>query len=146
VRLVKRFCDETACDVYCITLNGKPGPGWRCGDHVQLSLTSQQLAEEGANRAADHAERDVNGWKEDAVMGFVTYLTTQVVMGGLLTTEKARTWAQAEAPRLITSEERAWGYVAVEVKKQGYIEHAGWTTAKNRKVHNTPVTLWRRIK
>ncbi len=31
--MMRRICAEDGCEVYALTLRGRPGPGWRCAEH-----------------------------------------------------------------------------------------------------------------
>lgn len=99
------------------------------------------LAVEGMNNAADHAERETEGWKAMAFGSFVRYAaaTKEPFM-----TEDVRWYAEAlgvpEPP-----DNRAWGAVAMRVKKAGLIVSMGYAPQKAVNAHKAPKTVWKSV-
>ncbi|MDB5777583.1 MAG: hypothetical protein JWP38_3716 [Herbaspirillum sp.] len=100
--------------------------------------TGFQLAQQGAETAAAHADRIVPDCSTRALAVFLAYaehhseFTTEDVIVSAVT---------LPAP----VELRAWGHVALQAKKQGAIVSIGHCCAKQRKSHARPVTQWRSL-
>ena len=99
------------------------------------------LAVEGMNNAAAHAERDNEGWNRMAFEAFVKYAsaTAEPFM-----TEEVRWYAEAlgipEPP-----DNRAWGSVAMRAKHAGLVYSVGYAPQKSVNTHRSPKTLWKSV-
>jgi hypothetical protein len=93
------------------------------------------LAERGANLAADKANRTIDCWTDRALAALKEYAKRAKTF----TTEDV-ILASPDLPA--PSEKRAWGFVTLQAKKQGIIDKAGYATAKQAHAHCRPVSLW----
>lgn len=99
------------------------------------------LAVQGMEAAAAHAEREHEDWNRMAYAAFVRYALTQK---DTFMTEEARWYAEAcgvpEPP-----DNRAWGAVTMRAKRAGLIVSAGYAPQKDVSAHKAPKTMWRTI-
>jgi hypothetical protein len=103
-----------------------------------------RLAREGAERAAEHAEREMAGWMESAL----ELVRTLASKREMLTSETIRDHAFLNGlPD--PSEPRAWGAVSLRAAKLGIIEKAKtehgedrWVRGRHTQSHGRPVRLW----
>lgn len=97
------------------------------------------LALEGMENAAAHAERESEGWNRMAFEAFVRYVTA---VKHPFMTEDVRCYAEAlgmpEPP-----DKRAWGSVAMRAKKAGLIVSLGYAPQQSVNAHKAPKTLWK---
>lgn len=105
--------------------------------------TGRELAEDGAKRAADHADRLAAGWSDMAFAHALSFMAT-LPDGQSFTAEQVREYAAKEgfwpAP-----DQRAWGAVILRLKREGRILAVGYALAKSRKSHSAPSTLWKAV-
>lgn len=102
-------------------------------------IAGQQLAQTGASRAADHAERDNPNWKNDALQLVIEFSHTKP--DGFMC-EDVRAFAYKRGfPK--PPEERAWGQIIITARKLGHIVSCGMAKAKDRKVHASINTVWK---
>ena len=100
------------------------------------------LAVDGMNTAASHADRVVPDWSKEALTHFKMYLLHfghQPFM-----TEDVRTYAEnmgMEPP----PDRRAWGAIAVQAKKLGWVRSLGYAPQKSTNAHRAPKNLWERV-
>lgn len=82
---------------------------------------AQEAAETGIKRAADHAEREYNGWVEEAAEA-LAWAATQYPAGSEFTIEQLRqlTVGLPDPPDL-----RSWGAATQRATKLGYIVKTG---------------------
>ena len=105
---------------------------------VRATLTREdakrgrELGHEGAKLVADNAG---DAWKRQALAAFFAYGSEH---GPFFTTEDVRTASEVPAPH----DARAWGQVALEAKRRGWIKWAGYAPAKDRKSHWCPGNVW----
>lgn len=97
--------------------------------------TGAELRDQGIERAADHAERVREGWKDMAFSAFHEYAKVNTDF----TTEQVRL-ASPQVPE--PPDKRAWGHVALRAAREGVVEKIGVVKAVNPKVHCMYVTLW----
>jgi len=96
-------------------------------------------AEAGMMVAASHAERESMGWADFAEELFVLYAIQHP--DGFMT-EDVRVWAVKlgfNAP----PDNRAWGYVARKVARDGHIYAVGYSKQKSATCHGSPKTIWK---
>jgi hypothetical protein len=97
------------------------------------------LAVQGMEAAAAHAERDTEGWNKMAYEAFVRYVTT---IKHPFMTEDVRCYAEAlgmpEPP-----DKRAWGSVAMRAKRAGLVVSLGYAPQQSANAHKAPKTLWK---
>ena len=106
---------------------------------AQLELNVGEAArrrDEGMQSAVDHAESAWDGWKKLALAAFKEHAQSH----DTFTTEDVRADHLSVPP---PPEPRAWGAIATEAKKLGYVAHAGFVQAQSVKVHRMWVRVWR---
>lgn len=100
---------------------------------------AQQGAETGALLAASHADRETEGWVDQATVLFKLY--AKMHPDGFMT-EDVRVWADKfgfpHAP-----DQRAWGGIAHRLVRQGYIQSAGYGRQRSANCHRAPKTIWK---
>lgn len=100
----------------------------------------RELGHAAAEAAARHADRVSTDWSERALELLRRYCEQHAdVMS-----EDVRRFADAQGLER-PPELRAWGAVMQRGKAAGYIRHAGWTTAKDPRVHSNPVGIWKSL-
>ena len=99
------------------------------------------LAVEGMNNAAAHAERETEGWNRMAFEAFVRYVNA---VSEPFMTEDVRNYAEAlgmpEPP-----DKRAWGAIAMKAKRAGLIVSLGYAPQQSVNAHKAPKTLWKSV-
>lgn len=101
------------------------------------------LAENGAQRAADHADRVTEGWSDMAFAHALTFIAA-LPDGQTFTTEQVRSYATKEGFPL-PPDSRAWGQVALRLLREGRIERAGYGRSQERNKHSCPTILWKAV-
>lgn len=100
---------------------------------------ARQGATTGATLAAAKADRTSPGWSVEAREVFLLY--ARMHRDGFMT-EDVRQWAQklgmSEPP-----DNRAWGYVALRLSKDGVIESVGYGRQRSSTCHGSPKTIWK---
>ena len=103
--------------------------------------TAWDLAVEGMEAAAAHAERDTEGWNRMAYEAFVRYAHASKEP---FMTEEVRWYAEAlgvpEPP-----DNRAWGAVAMKARRAGLIVSLGYAPQQSVNAHKAPKTLWKSV-
>jgi len=94
------------------------------------------LGHEAAERAANHAEREMPTWKDTAYSAFVSYGK----IARQFTTEDVRL-ASPEVPP--PPDNRAWGQVAMRARRAGVVVSQGWVPVKDANSHGCVKTLWK---
>jgi hypothetical protein len=100
-----------------------------------MSQLAFDLAQRGAAVAADHAERMHEEWIKQATAAFHAYaerhpeFTTEDVIA-----------ASPEVP--VAPDKRAWGHIALAVKKSGAIRNGGVDRSKLAHAHQRWITRW----
>jgi hypothetical protein len=106
----------------------------------QLSIDfARQLRDRGMERAVDHAEREVAGWKDAAL----EYVRLYALIHAEFICEDVRGFADRRgfAP---PPDGRAWGAVMMRAAKRGLVTKTDRVAcAKDPKVHMNPSTVWR---
>ena len=103
-------------------------------------VEARRLAEQGAELAAEKADREQERWKVAALSFFLAYGRMH---GGEFQTEEVRhaSTGHVHAPK----NPRAWGHVAMAAKKLKQIEWARFGTSADPKSHCAPSNVWRWI-
>lgn len=108
-----------------------------------IPVLNEQLAELGAEAgmavAASHADRETLDWTHFAEELFILYAIQHP--DGFMT-EDVRVWAGKlgfDAP----PDNRAWGYVAKKVARDGHIVATGYSKQKSATCHGSPKTIWK---
>lgn len=99
----------------------------------------QRRAEEGAQRAADHAGQE---WQVQAYRYLCMYMTNYVEDGTPFSTEDVRNRARLTLDD--PPDERAWGHVMLRARRAGLIVRAGFKFATDPIRHNGISTLWKK--
>lgn len=93
----------------------------------------------GATAAALNAEKKSHGWTEKARDYFLLY--GRMHRDGFMT-EDVRAWAKRfgfdEPP-----DNRAWGFVALSLNREGYIVGCGYSKQRSATCHGSPKTVWK---
>lgn len=105
-----------------------------------ITPSGRDLGHAAADAAARHADSVSKEWSDRALELLRRYCLAHAdVMS-----EDVRKFADAQGfPK--PPELRAWGAVMLRGKAAGYIKHAGWTTAKDPRVHSNPVGIWKSL-
>lgn len=88
----------------------------------------KSLRDAGMQQAAEHADREYDGWQDIALAAFREYARTHVTF----TTEDVRT-ANTNVP--VPPDKRAWGTVARRAVKESIVQKIGMVQAKSPTVH-----------
>jgi hypothetical protein len=102
--------------------------------------SGRDLGHAAANDAARHADRVSPEWSDRALEILRRYCERHADVMAEDVRQYANTQGLERPP-----ETRAWGAVMLRGKAAGYIRHAGFTTAKDPKVHSNPVGIWRSL-
>lgn len=102
-------------------------------------LDGRALAEDGAQRALDHADAVTFGsWSDHAYSILERFAQARVPFR----TEQVRHAAYDEGlPH--PPDGRAWGGVIVRARKAGILRQIGWVNCSDPKGHSHPVSLWK---
>lgn len=102
--------------------------------------SARQLADEGAQAAADHAERETVDWKKRALKAFEDYARNNTEF----LTEDVRVWAHQNglpgAP-----DGRAWGHVSKQAVKERFVEVSGYRNTRIKPAHAGPRAVYRSL-
>lgn len=99
----------------------------------------RDLAKLGAERAADHADRETGGvWQEKAWAFFVDFANRQG--GREFQIEDVRVAADGVVPE--PPDNRAWGTVALRAARKGWIRKVGYRPVRLPHCHAAPMTVW----
>jgi hypothetical protein len=96
------------------------------------------LRDEGMERAAAKAEREDDGWQENAL----AWLTRFETCGAFMAEDFREHAYKNGLPK--PSSERAWGAVFMRAKRLGLIYEAGFSLTKTPGQHRCPGRLWRK--
>jgi hypothetical protein len=112
---------------------------------VQLDLISTSISvarvlrDVGMQRAADHADRESEGWSDLAYGFLVDYVAAN--RGRAFMAEDVRSRAEAEglpAP----PDNRAWGSVISRAARRRIINRIGYGAQKSVSCHCSPKSIW----
>ena len=96
---------------------------------------ARQLAEDGIQRAVDHADRKKKNWSALAYMSFLYYAKYHKTFQ----TEDVRRWAEhLPSP----PDNRAWGAITRRAVKAGIIKRVGYAPVKSPNCHMAPMAVW----
>jgi hypothetical protein len=96
--------------------------------------TPRELGHAAAQRAADHADREVGNWQAMAYEAFVTFARARSVS---FITKDVREWARHVPP---PPDRRAWGAVAQRARREGVVVSVCLEEAPH--VHGSTITRW----
>jgi hypothetical protein len=100
---------------------------------------AQQGAETGALLAASRANRKNDEWTQEATIIFKLY--AKFHHDGFMT-EDVRIWADKLGfPH--PPDQRAWGFIASRLAKEGYIKSDGYGKQRSANCHRSPKTIWK---
>lgn len=100
----------------------------------------RDLGHAAAEAAARHADRVSPEWSDRALDMLRRYCEQHAEV----MSEDVRQFAEGKGLAK-PPEQRAWGNVMRRGKAAGFIEHAGWATAKDPRVHANPVGKWKSL-
>ncbi len=109
------------------------------GAPVAPRPTARDLAEEGMNRAVEHADAEEPGWSERAYRLLFAYAEAHP----LFATEDARTWAHNEGGLPLPPDGRAWGAVTNRAVRAGLIVRDHYRPTRIPPAHASPRPVWR---
>jgi len=94
----------------------------------------------GISVAVLNADNHIAGWSDEAYRFMLAFLNTN---NHPFVAEEVR--ADAEEKGLPNPpDSRAWGAVILRVKKEGFIEFAGYQRTTGKSSHRRPATMWRK--
>jgi hypothetical protein len=93
---------------------------------------------DGMNRAADHAERKEEGWKNRAFAFFCEFANQAA--GEFMVCDVI--YAAEDHANLATPDPRAWGHVAHRARKKGFVRQCGYSNRTSGKAHASPRAMW----
>lgn len=102
-------------------------------------FTGRELKQGGINVAADHAEQVHPGWQDKAIQNLKVFLLWNK---SPFLCETFRVFAEQECQLSTPPNLRAYGAVMQRAKREGMIEHAGYTQVKNPRAHAANASLW----
>lgn len=103
----------------------------------------RKAANEGMQRAADHAEAETPGWNDRAAT-LVDQWLAQQPKGHLFTSVEVRAWAEQQGlPQ--PPDNRAWGSVIRRSVEIDAIVKAGYVASPDKRQHGAPQTQWRKL-
>lgn len=92
----------------------------------------------GMALALDKADRDQEGWSDDAMVAVRSF--TAMNQGKSFLTEHLRAWAESAGIVEPAANERAWGAVMRRAAKEGLIQKIGYAPSASSNL--SPKTLW----
>jgi hypothetical protein len=115
----------------------------KTGKDTPAELDGRALAEEGAQRAVDHADKvadamEFGSWSDRAYAILERFAQARVPFR----TEQVRQAAYEEGLP-VPPDERAWGGVICRAKKEGILRHYGWVSSTGKSSHAHPISLWK---
>lgn len=111
---------------------------------LELIEQGEQLKEKGLDRAIDHAESNLPGWKEKIYSLFKTWLKDKRV-GYQFRTESFRLWVETNELIETRASKRSYGFICPKAAREGLIEFAGHEKVVNPRAHRCLANTWRRI-
>jgi hypothetical protein len=96
------------------------------------------LAELGAERAADRADRELGDWSEQAWAFFEAFARRR--QGRSFMAEDVRAAAQGVVP--VPPDGRAWGAILLRASKRKLIRRTGFAPMKAANCHANPKSVW----
>lgn len=121
-----------------MTRQNYPGHETRMNQLSFISESGELLRDRGIKQAVDHAESIEDGWQEKALGFLFIFIQTHYQFAIEDIRADAERFNQVPDP----PSRRAWGGVAREAARRGWIRKVGYTIVKNPLAHCTPVTLW----
>jgi hypothetical protein len=97
---------------------------------------AHQLGDEGASKAAAHADRVHEGWSAIANAALARY---GAVLGEFMTEDIRDAAVEVPDP----PDARAWGAVIKVARKLGRIEFVRYASQKSANCHGSPKAVWR---
>lgn len=119
----------------------KPPEGPDLFNYVPPVPSTRQMAEEGMQRAVDHANDVQPGWSDKALELVKLYAKKS---HGFLT-EEVRTWAHGECDLDLPPDPRSWGAVMAKAKAARIVEPAGFRSTAIPPAHAKPMQYWRSL-
>lgn len=108
-------------------------------DFVAPAGEAQRLADEGMQRAVDHADAVEEGWSERAYQLLERFAQTNFEF----MTEDCRQWAHEQEGLPKPPDPRAWGAVTVRGIQSRLIIRVGYRKTRIPPAHSTPRPIWR---
>lgn len=112
---------------------------------LELDLgRGKQLAEAGLSLAVESAEKKEKGWSRLCWQLFLVWLRRQR-RGSEFKIEDFRKYLYDYDLISAPPSERAFGFVSVKAKKEGWIAFVRTEKVKNKKAHGANASVWRKI-
>jgi len=103
---------------------------------LDFTQNAMQIRDAGIKTAADRAEHDSPGWKEDVYRAFKRFLLSVNQPFQMADFKK---WYTGPVPE----KGQAFGFITVKAKREGLIIHAGrMEPSKEPQSHCRPVNVW----
>lgn len=108
---------------------------------LKPDFPSLELGHQGAQRAAEHADRVVPLWTQVAWCRLLQFMIEKGT-GSTFSTEAFRDWAAVhslpDAP-----DRRAYGNLTKKAVEKGLIRFERYVRSANRQAHGRPTAIWR---
>lgn len=102
--------------------------------------TGERLAQDGMDRAADHADKVKAEWTDLAFKAFCQYARQTIEPFQTIDVRRWATWIP-EPP-----DKRAWGKIPRMAMKQGVVRQIGFKSTKSATGHNSPASVWEMVR
>ena len=102
-----------------------------------MSTDLQERIDAAARPAAEHADRVVDGWSQEAYEHVIAYAKWHRTF----IAEDVRLFAE-ETGFPVPPSRRAWGAVMIRAKRDGKISSIGYAMSTSPTANPTPVTKW----
>lgn len=100
---------------------------------------ARQERDKAVERAADNADRVIDGWSGKALGILLDYLR---IFGGNFMAEDVRKYAHEVRGLEAPPDQRAWGGAFLRAEKRGIIRRTGYAPMKSKNCHANPKTVW----
>jgi hypothetical protein len=100
------------------------------------------LRDAGMRQAVDHADRENNGWSDEAYGLLQNWIINQG-KGSTFKLEDFRLYCEKRALIDSPPDDRAYGHIVTRAAKAGLIKNAGFIKSENPVAHRGPRTLWK---
>lgn len=103
------------------------------------SPIEKAMRDRSIKRAADHADRENEGWTTDGYTMLHRYMRAH--KGAAFMAEDVREWATKRGMRK-PPDNRAWGLIFQRAAREFVIKSLGWRTQSSPNCHGSPKNLW----
>lgn len=106
------------------------------------SVAGNDLATIGMEMAVEHADQKIKDWKKLVWQHFLLWLRRKKRYQDEFMIEDFRKYLEDYDLVEMPPSKRAFGFVSVKAKNEGWIVFAGIKKCKNKTAHATPVNVW----